>query len=187
MIDQTSSGKDYQILLAPKLQALLGLDVLTEWRAMKEQKSLYCPRVDIAVGPFVYDEKCIPEKHDPLIIKWEKPLKAMLDFHKKNVEGLSWENCSTSLDELCHTNKTARCFMAIEIENNVTRKHMIGSALNAMALGRLGIVVACTDDKLRAFIRLRRYLWFLSNATNISTNNLLVLDRDQFAQSFGFK
>ena len=111
----------------------------------------------------------------------------MLDYHRQNVESLSWENCQTSFDGLCYKNKTARCFLAIEIEDKVSRKHLIGSAINAMALGRLGIVVACTSDKLKTFVRQRRYLWFLSRATNLDTDNLLILNREQFVNSFNLK
>lgn len=182
-IDELTT-KEYQKLLAENLHTLLGLPVETEWRAMKEQPSLYCPRVDIAVGPFVYNDTCITDQHDCVVRQWEKPIKAMLDYHKQNVESLSWENCHTSFEDLCYKNKTARCFLAIEIENRVNRKHLIGAAVNAIALGRLGIVVAYTPDKLKAFVRIRRYLWFLSRATNFDTTNLLILNREQLANSF---
>lgn len=180
-------NREYQKLVGDKLRTLLALPVQIEWRAMQEQKSLYCPRVDIAVGPFVYDSSCIPEKHDNLVHQWERPIQTMLDYHKQNVENLSWENCSTSINDLCYKNKNARCFLAIEIEDKVSRKHLIGAAINAMALGRLGIVIACTPDKLRAFVKLRRYIWFLSRATNLDTDNLLILDKEQFVNSFNLR
>ena len=176
--------KEYQKLVEKKLRTLLKLPVKREWRAMKEQPSLYCPQVDIAVGPFVYDSSCITDQHDPVVRQWEKPIKAMLAYHKQNVESLQWEDCQTSFEDLCYKNKTARCFLAIEIENGVNPKHLIGDALNAIALGRLGIVVAYTPDTLRAFGRIRKYLWFLSTATNFDTTNLLILNREQLANSF---
>jgi len=176
--------KEYQKLIEKKLRTLLKLPVKREWRAMKEQRSLYCPRVDIAVGPFVYDNNCITDQHDYVVRQWEKPIKAMLAYHKQNVGSLSWENCQTSFEDLCYKNKTARCFLAIEIENRVNRKHLIGAAVNAIALGRIGIIVAYTPDKLKACVKIRRYLWFLSNATNLGTSNLLILNREQLANSF---
>jgi len=179
--------RECQKLVADELKTLLRLPVKIEWRAMQEQKSLYCPRVDIAVGPFVYDNSCIPDKHDYLVRQWKIPIQAMLDYHRQNVQSLSWENCQTSFDGLCYKNKTARCFLAIEIEDTGSRKHLIGTAINAMALGRLGIVVACTPDKLKTFVRQRRYLWFLSQATNLDTDNLLILNREQFVNSFNLK
>jgi hypothetical protein len=175
---------DYQQQTAKKLQESIQLPVQTEWRAMQQQRSLYCPCVDIAIGPFVYDGSCIPEKHDTQIKRLEKPIQAMLNFHIQNVQKLSFEVCDTSFDDLCYKNKSARCLMAIEIEDQVGRKHLIGTAINVIALGRLGIIIACSKDKLNASIRIRRYLWFLSNATELNTKSLLVLTKEQFTDSF---
>ncbi len=171
--------KEYQKFIANKLESLLKLPVQIEWRSMQEQKSLYCPRVDIAVGPFVYDNSRIPDEHNKLVKQWEVRIQAMLDCHRHNVRSLSWDTCPTSFEELCFKNIAARCFLAIEIEDTGSRKHLIGTALNAMALGRVAIVVVSKRDKLKAFVRLRRYLWFLSQAININTDNLLFISRDQ--------
>jgi hypothetical protein len=171
--------KEYQKFIASKLESLLKLPVQTEWRSMQEQKSVYCPTVDIAVGPFVYDNSCIPDEHNKLVMQWEVQIQAMLDCHKDNVRSLSWDTCPTSFEDLCFKNNTARCFLAIEIEDTGSRKQLIGTTLNAMALGRVAIVVVSKRDKLRSLVRLRRYLWFLSQAININTNNLLFLSRDQ--------
>ena len=178
------TNREYQKLVAGKIQDSLGLPVETEWRAMKEQRSLYCPRIDIAVGPYVYDDTCITDQHDMLIKQYKDQIKAMLDCHKQNMGNLNWEICRTSFEELCYKNKTARCFIAIEIEDTGSRKHLIGDAVNAIALGRIGIVVACTHDKMKAFTKIRRYLWFLSRATNLDTTNLLILDKKQFLNVF---
>jgi hypothetical protein len=178
------TNREYQKLVADKLRTKLKLPVETEWRAMKEQRSLYCPRIDIAVGPFVYDSSCIPDQHNNVIKDWEKPIKTLLNYHKQNIHTFSWENYHTSFEDVCFKNQTARCLMAIEIEDKVTRKHLIGAAMNSIALGRLGIVIACSKDKLKAFVRIREYLWFMSRATNFNTTNLLILNREQFANSF---
>jgi hypothetical protein len=177
------TNKEFQNQVSDKLR-LFGFDVETEWRAMKKQPSLYCPRVDIAIGPFVYNESCINEQHDFLIIKWQKSINSMLEFHNRNIANLSWEVPRTSFEELCYRNKTARCFMAVEIEDKVSRKHLIGAAVNVVALGRLGIVVACSHEKLNAFVKIRRYFWFLNLATNFDTTNMLILTRSQFVNSF---
>lgn len=175
--------REYQKLVAEKLKILPTSPVQIEWRAMQEQKSLYGPRVDIAIGPFVYDNSSIPDEHDSLARQWKRPIQSMLDYHKHNVGKLSFEVCKTSINELCYRNKTARCFIAIEIEDNGSRKQLIGTALNAMALGRLAIVVVSKPDKLKALVKIRRYLWFLSQATNLNTDNLLILTRDQLINS----
>jgi hypothetical protein len=176
--------KEYQKLVAKRLQTLLKLPVEREWPAMKEQRSVYSPLVDIAVGPFAYDSSCITDQHDSVVRQWEKPIKTMLAYHKQNMKSLHWDTCQTSFKDLCYKNKVARCSLAIEIENGVNPKHLIGDVLNAIVLGRLGIVVAYTPDTLRAFGRIRKYLFYFSIATNFDTTNLLILNREQLANSF---
>ncbi len=176
--------KEYQKLVETKLRTLLKLPVKREWWAMKEHPTLYSPRIDIAVGPFVYDASCITGQHDRAIAQWEKPIRTMLAYHKQNIKSLQWDTCATSFEDLCYKNKSARCFLAIEIENGVNPKHLTGDILNAMALGRLGIVIPYTHDALKAFGRIRKYIWFLSAATNLDTKNLLILKKEQLADSF---
>ena len=88
--------KEYQKFIANKLESLLKLPIQIEWRSMQEQKSLYCPTIDIAVGPFVYDNRCIPDEHNELVKQLEVPIQAMLDFHSHNVRSLSWDTCCKS-------------------------------------------------------------------------------------------
>ena len=178
--------REYQKLIAEKLRIIFpGIDIEEEWRAMSDEASLYCPRLDIAVGPFACNDLVYSEKYDELMNNSQNLITVMLNYHKLNVETLSWENCDTSLNDLYQKNSNARCLLAIEIENRVTRKHLIGGAVNAAALGRIGIVVAWTPEKLRAFVRLRRYLKFLGQVgkNTFNTANLLVLDRDQLLDS----
>ena len=58
---------------------------------------------------------------------------------------------------------------------------MIGGAVNASVLGRIGILVAWSPDKLRAAIKLRRYLEFLARVgkNTFDTTNLLILSKEQ--------
>ena len=178
--------KEYQKLIAEKLRTIYpGIDVQEEWRAMRGEASLYCPRLDIAVGPFAYNDLVYSDKYNELMNHSQDLIEIMLNYHKHNVKTLSRQNCDTSLDDLYHTNSNARCLFAIEVENRVSRKHLIGGAVNAAALGRIGIVVAWTHEKLMAFVRLRRYLKFLGKVgkNTFNTSNLLILDRDQLSDS----
>ena len=88
-------------------------------------------------------------------------------------------------DHLTRSNKNARCFLAIEIENAVSRKHLMGGAINAAALGRIGIVIAWTDEKLTALVKLKKYLDYLASTKHriIDTSNLLILSNTQFQQA----
>jgi len=89
------------------------------------------------------------------------------------------------MENLWHRNQNARCLIAIEIENEVSRKHLMGGAINAAALGRIGIAVAWTDGKLRAFTNMKRYLDYLASVhkNTFDTANLVILSTDQLIQA----
>lgn len=57
----------------------------------------------------------------------------------------------------------------------------MGGAINASALGRIGVVIPWSDEKLRAFVKLIRYLHYLRNAqkNTFDTSNLLIVTKDQ--------
>jgi hypothetical protein len=59
----------------------------------------------------------------------------------------------------------------------------MGGAINAAALGRIGIAVGWTPDKVRAFVKLRSYLLYLARVGKNTFNpiNLLVLSRQQLS------
>jgi hypothetical protein len=82
-------------------------------------------------------------------------------------------------------NWNARCFIAIDIENQSSRKHLMGSAINAGALGRIGVAVGWDQQKVNQFVRMRRYLRLLSSLgkNSFSTANLLVLHREQLVEA----
>lgn len=155
--------------------------MIPEWASMKDEIGLYSPRLDIAVGPFATTGTFVHE-YDELMNTSRNFITRLLDSHLKNVRGLDNESYNLSYDELNQKNYNARCLLAIEIENEVSRKHIIGGAVNASALGRVGIFVAWTPDKLKAAIKLSRYLEFLKSVlkNTFDTTNLLILDKNQF-------
>lgn len=61
----------------------------------------------------------------------------------------------------------------------------MGSIVNAGALGRVGILVAWQNEKLRAAIRLRQYFAQLqeSNKRTFGMSGVLVLTKEQFESS----
>jgi hypothetical protein len=87
------------------------------------------------------------------------------------------------LDHALALNHNARCFLGIEIENAVSRKHLMGGAINASALGRLGIAVGWTDARVKSFGRLWKYLDFLSRVgkNSFDTSNLLIVSDVQLS------
>ncbi len=180
------STPDYQKELYQKLAATFP-NVVNEWRTFSSgEKNKYGPRVDIAIGP--YNIEGIPENltnHYNALVKQE-PVKSFLqkahNFHIQNLD-------STIYDEVIHPgflevverNQNARCLIAIEIENLNSRKHIMGSIVNAAALGRIGIGIGFTNKALKSFLRIINYLSFLKNVekNGYDTANFLVLSIDQ--------
>jgi len=178
--------KDYQISMVDKLaEVFIGIPVQREWSAMTDARDLYCPRLDVVVGPFAIRKSRLESEYDQMMDDNRGLIDRLINLHNNNIQSLSWEIPATSWDKLKWTNRNARCFLAIEIENEVSRKHLIGGAVNAAALGRIGIVVAWNRDKLKAFVKLRRYLNFLASVgkNSFNTQNLLILDPKQLTES----
>jgi len=87
-------------------------------------------------------------------------------------------------DYLTRKNQNARCFLAIEIENTSTKKHIMGSMINAASLGRIGIGIAYNDSVKRTFLRILNYLAFLKRVekNTYDTTNFLILTKEQFLE-----
>lgn len=176
-----SDLKKYQISVAEMLQGIyIGTPIQTEWRAISDGRKIYSPRLDIAVGPFAINQQYI-DKYDDMMNSSQRLINKIIELHVQNIRDINNSDVSLSFDVLKRKNYNARCFLAIEIENKVSRKHLIGGAINAAALGRIGIVVAWTPEKLKAFIKLREYLEFLGSVgkNTFDTTNLLILDKNQ--------
>lgn len=181
--------KEYQNLIKELLSKIYPrVPVQTEWSAMSDEngrrKDMYSPQLDIAVGPFAINER-LERQYNDMMDSSRKFIEEIIRIYIQNIKSLTNSGATLSFDNLKYKNHNARCLLAIEIENKVSRKHLIGSAVNASALGRIGIVVAWTHDKLKAFVRLREYLQFLGSVgkNTFDTTNLLILDEDQLQQA----
>lgn len=175
--------KEYQNIIHPLIQTKLeGLEVKNEWTAFTGYHNHYSPRVDIAVGPFsivagqnqthVYNQLVVNEN----ILSF---IRQLYEIHIKNI-GLEVNNEITipPFEDLIYKNQNARCFLAIEIENENSKKHIMGSLINAASLGRIGIGVAYSEKTMRTFIRIMNYLGFLRRVeknTYDTTNFLIIL------------
>jgi hypothetical protein len=130
-------------------------NVKPEWDVAKNSsdaltRNLYCPRVDIAVGPFNIDRNI--ELNNHLIseayedhLNLIEAIKARSDIQYRALEA----------------NQNPRCFIAIEIEHRTSRKHRLGSMVNASAMGKVGIIAATSPDVFDSITKIRRYLEFL--------------------------
>ncbi|MCI0564937.1 MAG: hypothetical protein MN733_41245, partial [Nitrososphaera sp.] len=185
--------KVYQVEVASLLQSIYPqpTPIEIEWCAITNIPGLYSPRIDIAVGPFSTTRggNCINEYNKLMDESWLF-IEQLLNYHRQNVkyysgtaeEQFNRDNIPPSLENLKRFNENARCLLAIEIENEVSRKHLLGGAVNASALGRLGIVIGWTDEKVRALVKLRDYWHFLGSVrkNTFNTANLLIVNPEQF-------
>ncbi|WP_029909975.1 hypothetical protein [Pelobacter seleniigenes] len=174
--------QEYQHEIANRLRVVYpNTPIETEWRTMTGVANVYSPRLDAAVGPFAVNQRYIEDYNQMVHESWDF-LELLLNFHNMNMQMFGNHNAQINLHDVAFFNENSRCFLAIEIENNVSRKHLMGGAINASALGRIGLAVAWTDEKLRAFVKLNHYLSFLTRVekNTFNTRNLLVLHQDQF-------
>ncbi|AHM67198.1 hypothetical protein PPSQR21_035600 [Paenibacillus polymyxa SQR-21] len=141
---------------------------MKEWAAMRDEYglSIYSPRLDIAVGPFATHEQ-LGNTYDDMLRNpvIESFLRKLVECNKVNLERYEDGFVRPSEYEgILFTNHNARCFLSIEIEHMVSRKHLIGGAVKASALGRFGIIIPWPDEKLKAFVKLVRYFRYLRYA-----------------------
>lgn len=163
-----------------RLERRIGETCSGEWPSLRGVPGSYSPRLDIAVGPFSVGDEHFGQRYDGLVARHRDYLRTLWRAH---AETLSRHDGGqpVAFDEVVAANWNARCLLAIEIENKVSRKHLLGGTFNAMALGRIGILVGWTPDKVRALVKARNYFRFLAgvNKPTIAVNNLLILDRAQ--------
>jgi hypothetical protein len=172
-----------------QLRERFGNECVIEWRAFLDRQDRYCPHLDLAVGPFstVRGQRKVGQ-YRSLARAHRTFLNELWTCHLQNEARLGFrdDQCTADLDEALLANHNGRCFLAIEIENVVSRKHLMGGVINAAALGHIGIVIGWTEDKVKAVFRARRYLHFLKRVDKpaIAVGNLLVLSRDQARDLF---
>jgi hypothetical protein len=154
-------------------------NVIKEWDVAKNSKDaytreLYCPRVDFAVGPFNIDTNI--DYNNRLIEESYQKYRELLEL---------LESKSDIKDSALEPNKNPRCFIVIEVENKNSRKHRLGSLVNASALGKIGIIVASSDRVFTSFVKIRKYLAFLNQAQKIEIfpKNVMIITKENFMKS----
>lgn len=181
-----SEIRQFQDALGRRLTTLLKVEVRPEWRTMAGL-AMYSPCLDVAVGPFATGDLQLGEKFDALLAQHHEFLHHLYELSTENLDRHGEGGERFDFNDLARRNWNSRCFLAIEIENRVSRKHLMGGAINAAALGRIGIAVGWTPDKVRAFVKLRSYLLYLARVGKNTFNpiNLLVLSRQQLSGAIG--
>jgi len=184
------TANQFQNAMIPLLTSKLrGLEVIREWSAFHGLNYQYSPRVDIAVGPFSIDpENNQTNEYNRTLSRVDinSFLTQIYNFHVTNI-GDEWVNeiSIPEFDTLSFKNQNARCFLAIEIENTSTKKHIMGSMINAASLGRIGIGIAYNTSVKQTFLRIMNYLAFLKRVekNTYDTTNFLILTKEQFEKS----
>jgi hypothetical protein len=165
--------------------ATLSEETLHSPRRIQFPRKMYGPRIDIAVGPFATDQQ-FSEDYDFLLESSEHFIEEIIAFHHQNIREFGSDYTDLSFEQLKLTNPNPRCFIAIEIERQTADlKYLMGSMVNAMALGKIGIAVAWGATRLQGFLRVREYLMYLKSLEKSTFNltNLVILDKEQLQQA----
>jgi len=163
-----------------QLKQLFGHEnVIPEWDVAKNSedectREQYCPRVDFAVGPFNIDTNI--NHNNMLIERAYRRRRRLLELLKSQ---------SNSEDKDLEPNENPRCFLAIEVENKSSRKHRLGSIVNASALGKIGIIVASNERVFESLVKIGKYLEFLERArkTRSAPKNVIIVTRESLLKS----
>lgn len=146
---------------------------------------MYRPVIDVAVGPFATHRRHVGD-YDRMIGEYEGFFSEILSAHARNLRRFRSEYGAQTLGDLYRGNPNARCFLAIEIEKgNPDLKYLMGSMINASALGRVGILVAWDQCRLRGMLRVRENFLYLSELgkNTFDTTNLIFLEKDQLTDA----
>ena len=174
--------QEYQVKVCGYLCNIFGQDnVRREWDVATDSqdaytRKLYCPRLDIAVGPFNIDGN-VDENNDRI----KEAVDSNKDFidNVLRLSGLSPGDVDSFLRQ---ENKNPRCFLAIEIEKSGSRKHMVGNIVNASILGAFGIIIPFDDKALSAYRKIDAYLDFAAKVgkTKEIFKNVLIINKEKF-------
>ena len=170
--------REYQNQLVTNLRSIFGDELVEpEWDSVKysrhsgNHKIVYAPRHDIAVGPFnsLWDFDVRTDVTKPM--RSHPFTKRLYKDYLKDRDTL--RRCWNSL---------SRCYLAIEIEFSGSSKHLLGSMLNAVVSGSIGIVIV-NETNIQKAIRMSNYLMRLEDFEKVKLNvlrNLIIFDRDDF-------
>ena len=169
-------------------------EIRREWQALTKEevrggsaacrRMLYSPAIDLAVGPFATHQTYV-NQYDQMAKRSAKMLREMLRGFGRTLQEFGSDFPAPTLNRLCTFNLNSRCFLAIEIERgNSSTKYLIGSALHASCLGRIGVVLAWHRRRLEQLLRQREYLISMENLgkNGLKTDNLIFLDKEEFAR-----
>jgi len=155
----------------------------SEWSSFQNSTEFYCPRPDLAVGPFAMQEG-LNYEYNILLNGKEEFIGDLLNCHNTNLEAYGYSNNDyVTYGSIVSANSNPRCLFAVEIENKTSMKHRLGGMVNASALGKIALSVGTSSDSIRKHIRIWAYLKFLSDVSKniFNCSNLLILSPIQLS------
>jgi hypothetical protein len=156
-------------------------------------QSIYSPRVDLAIVPTIkYDQRIQPignyllynGRHIFELLE-QLPFVQLLNRQLKercianyNSMGLHYENVEHNYRPLC--------LFALEIENQINKKHLMGDFINSLLLARFPVVLV-PEDRLGDCLQLVKLSKIISNIKQVNIYDLLrrvmILSIPQFRSS----
>lgn len=174
--------ENYQRSIIPKLNRIFGKNnVVKEWDVAKDSgdsftRNLYSPRLDFAIKPFNTDGNVDynNRKINRAISRYRRLIKRLAESSETYIEGINYF--------LDNRNRNPRCFLAIEVENSGSRKHMLGDIANASIMGAVGVVIPLNEKQLKGFIKIKNYITFATEVGKLkpSFNNVIVINKNKF-------
>lgn len=160
-----------------------GCQAVPEWDVAKDSQDdftrrLYSPRLDICVYPTNTNRR--GAGNADIRGAFENSRQLMTTLH-----GVSHRRQEPYDLVMRGSNINPRCFLAIEIENSGSKKHMLGDIINAAYLGLFGIVVAVGTEKHRSFARILDYLKFCVAVGKAQERfeNVLLFEADELLEA----
>lgn len=174
--------REYQESASESLKNIFGEDnVKKEWDAAKGSeddftRELYCPRLDVAVGPFNIHRDLYEDN-----LSINRTLSANRNLLKR-LWRASELRVSTFERFMREKSNNPRCMLAIEIENSGSSKHMLGNIANVSILGAIGIVIPFNAKKLALCKRIKKYVTFAMEVEKIRGvfKNVLIINKEKF-------
>jgi len=174
--------RDFQELVYSSLKRIFGeKNAKKEWNVAKNStddfiRKLYCPRLDLAVGPFNISRKITYNNTE---------IEKAITYYRSFIDKMfnNSEQRDGNFDEFLNKrNINPRCFLAIEIEKSGTSKHMLGNITNVSIIGSIGVVIPFNDRQLSNCKRIKEYVDFATEVKKIKAifENILVIDKENF-------
>jgi hypothetical protein len=172
------TAKETQAAIKEALSRVFGEGLVkSEWSVRTDatdgvfDRSVYSPRLDIAVGPFnvTRDQK-------------NNDLAGIANYGEHPLIRLLREEVSSQNHGGFYFNPNPRCLLAIELEYTTSSKHILGGITNASLLGAIGLMVAPAAyiDKVRRISQYAARLRQVEKAHDDMFANIACFQEDDF-------